>query len=171
MIREKVPAAFVPLSEERLYLRVTWVLLLLLALFPVLAPLLDLVGVARSGLPADHGAAFTALSGSSWEAARAAQPGIARFIGVLEQGYALHEVVFGVLFLVIVAIPFRRGERWSWFTCWAVLIADLGYTLTLARHDPTLFRQSLIADLALPALLLLQIRRFFPGRLIVGVSR
>jgi len=164
VIGEKPPTALVALGTGRLYLRVTWLLLLLLALFPVLAPLLDLVGVARSGLPADHAAAFSQLSGSSWGAARAAEPGFARFVSVLEQGYALHELVLGVLFLVIVAIPFRRGEKWSWFTCWAVLIAEVGYTFTLARHDPTLLRQSLIADLALPVLLLLQIRRFFPGR-------
>jgi len=145
------------------YIKVTWVLLVLLAAFPVLAPLADLAGIGKAGLPSDHMPAFAALAGVGWSAFKSSSPGAASYIGQLETGYALHEAVFGILFLVIVAIPLRRGERWAWFTCWAVLIADLGYTLTLARHDAGLFRQSLIALIALPVLLSLQAPRFFFG--------
>ena len=47
------------------------------------------------------------------------------------------------------------------FTCWLVLIADLGYTLTFGRHDPAILRNSLIADVALPVLLIIQAPPFF----------
>jgi hypothetical protein len=137
------------------------VLLLLLALFPVLASLLDLANVAANGIPSDHRAAFAAVSGLDWSPARAAAAGISRYVSLLETGYALHELVFGLLFLLIVAIPFRRGETWAWLGCWLVLIADLGYTFTFGRHDQAILRNSLIADVALPILLLVQAPRFF----------
>jgi len=38
---------------------------------------------------------------------------LAAFALHLEPGYALHERVFGIVFLVIVAIPVRRGRRWA----------------------------------------------------------
>jgi hypothetical protein len=82
-------------------------------------------------------------------------------VSLLEIGYAVHELVFGLLFLVIVAIPFRKGERWAWWANWIVLIADVGYSLTFGRFDPTLLGRSLIADIAVPILLLVQSRRFF----------
>jgi hypothetical protein len=152
------------LSGWALYLKVTWVLLVLLAVFPILAPIADLVGIAMNGIPSDHVPAFASISGSSWSGVKASSSGVAGFISQLETEYALHELVFGILFLMIVAVPFRRGERWAWFACWAVLIADIGYSLTLARHDAVLLRQSLIAVISLPVLLLVQAPRFFRRR-------
>jgi hypothetical protein len=35
------------------------------------------------------------------------------------------------------------------------MIANLGYTFTIARHDSTIMSRSLIADIAVPILLLL----------------
>jgi len=152
----------VGISKQPLYLKVALGLTLVLGLFPVLARVADVVGVLRTGLPTDHTAAFAAVSGMMWAAVRSTGPGV--YVSLLEIGYAVHELVFGLLFLVIVAIPFRKGEPWAWWTCWIVLIADVGYSLTFGRYDPTLLRQSLIADIALPVLLLIQLRRFFPRR-------
>ncbi len=136
-------------------------LLLLLGLLPVLASILDLIGIRANGVPSDHRAAFAAVARMDWTAAAAAATGVTRYVSLLETGYALHELVFGLLFLIIVAIPFRRGERWAWFACWVVLVADLGYTFTFGRYDSAILRNSVVADLALPILLLLQVPRFF----------
>ena len=141
-----------------------WLLLLALGIFPVLASLADLAAVLRAGLPADHQATFAQLAGLPWATAQQSLAGTARYVTLLETGYAVHELVFGLLFLVIVAIPFRSGERWAWWACWAVLIADVAYTLTFGRYDATIFRQSLIAAIALPVLLLAQLPRFFGTR-------
>lgn len=59
------------------------------------------------------------------------------------------------LFLAIVLIPLRRRERWAWWTCWALMIANLGYTFSFGVHDPQILRRSLIADAAVPVLLLI----------------
>lgn len=105
---------------------VTWLLLLLLALFFVVFPLLDLAGILRTGIPSDHAAAYRSLTGQDFPGAQAGGP--AGYIRQLELGYAVHELTFGLFFVVIVAIPFRRGQRWAWWACWISLIASVGYT-------------------------------------------
>ena len=136
---------------------VAWILLLLLSLFPVLASVADLVSDFDTGLPADHEATFLAIAGQPWSSTQASIPPVAAYITLLETGYAIHELVFGILFLVIVAIPLRRGHWWAWWVAWVVLAADLGYTQTFGQHDPTVFSRALIADVALPVLLLAQL--------------
>jgi hypothetical protein len=80
---------------------------------------------------------------------------VAHYISNLEYGYALHELVFAILFLAVVLIPFRRRERWAWVACWATVIASVGYSLTFGIHSPTIMRYSLVADVGIPVLLLL----------------
>src|SRR5690349_15815732 len=129
-----------------------WGLLLLLALFPVVAATADLQSDFRTGLPADHQATFAAVAGEQWSNVQISSPGVTSYIALLETGYAIHELVFGVLFLGIVAIPLRQGRWWAWWLCWVVLAADIGYTLTFGSHDATVFSRALIADIALPVL-------------------
>ena len=66
-------------------------------------------------------------------------------------------VGFELFALILIAIPFRRGERWAWYTLWM---------LPLMWVSQFVFSPDL-AYLMLAALttagLLLPLRRFFPG--------
>lgn len=135
----------------------SWIGLILLGAFNVFASVSDLAAAARTGLPSDHAGTFAAVAGRTWMSLKAAQPGVAHYVTLVERGYALHELVFAILFAVIVAIPLRARHRWAWWACWTVLIAYLGYTLTFGVHDSTILPRSLIAVIALPVLLLAQI--------------
>lgn len=143
------------------YATIAWILLLLLGALFIFAPLSDLAADARSGLPSDHLGAFLGVAGIAWGSALQSAPGITRYVTMLEVAYAVHELVFAILFVIIVAIPFRRGARWAWWACWVPMLANLTYSLTFGRHDPTILARSLIADIALPVLLLAQIPVFF----------
>jgi len=103
------------------------VLLLLLALFYVFGAISDLVADAGSGIPVDHLGAFTALAGSTFDHTKVAAPGTASYVTMLERGYALHELTFALMFIVILVIPFRRRRRWAWWAAWILMIANLGY--------------------------------------------
>lgn len=146
------------------YLDVGWVLLLILGLFFLFAPLADLAVDRSSGFPSDHQGTFRSVAGVSWSAAKSSSHGITRYVTLLETGYAVHELVFGIMFLTI---PFRRGERWAWWVCWAVFLAAITYTLTFGRHDSTILARSLVAAIGLPVLLLIQLPRFY-GRRVTG---
>lgn len=140
----------------------TWLLLVVLAVLTILFPVLDLVGITRSGLPSDHEAAYRALAGQAFPGVHAS--GVARYIRQLELGYALHELTFALFFLVIVAIPFRGGRRWAWWACWISLIATVGYAVTFARYSSTTLAYSLVPVVGIPLLLLAQAPRFFGNR-------
>ena len=142
-------------------LTAAWVLLLVLGAFFLFAAVSDLAADARTGLPTDHLAAFAQVTGSAWASAKQAAPGVTTYVTLLEYAYAVHELVFGILFVIIVAIPFRHRQRWAWWACWAVMLANVAYTLTFGRHDRTLLSRSLVADIVLPVLLVIYAPAFF----------
>lgn len=148
-------------SPQSRLLLAAWILLLVLGALFVFASLSDLLADARTGLPTDHTATFNNAAGMTWNSAQHAAPGITSYITLLETTYAVHELVFGLLFLIIVAIPFRRRARWAWWACWIPMLANLTYTATFGRSGGTTLVYSLIADIALPVLLLLHIPAFF----------
>jgi hypothetical protein len=115
----------------------------------------DLAADHKTGIPTDHTATFSKLAGQPFSSLVLSTPGVARYVTNLEVGYALHELTFAVLFLVLVLVPLRRGRMWSWLTCWAVMIANIGYIATFGVHDSTIFARSLAADIAVPVFLLL----------------
>jgi hypothetical protein len=143
------------------YLLVAWIFLLLLGAFILFAPVSDLVADAGTGLPSDHLEAFHAITGMSWVSAQQASPQITRYVTLLEVTYAVHELVFGLLFLIIVAIPFRRRMRWAWWACWVPMLANLTYTFAIAHYSTKTLTYSIIADVALPVLLLLHVPAFW----------
>ncbi len=157
---ERVPDSRVPVKQPR-YLLVAWLLLLLLGVFFLFASISDLVADARVGLPSDHMAAFHTVTGMAWASAQRSSPGITQYVTLLEITYAVHELVFGLLFLFIVALPFRRRARWAWWACWVPMLANLTYSFTFAHYSSTTLIYSLIADVVLPVVLLLHIPAFF----------
>lgn len=141
------------------------VLLLLLGAFYVYGAAADLMSLAMRNLPADHQGTFAKLAGGPFSQVKTASPGIASYITEVERGYALHELTFALLFIALIAIPFRRRQRWAWWAAWLPMIANLGYTFTFGVHDHTILTRSLIADIALPVLLIAHIPAFFgPNR-------
>jgi hypothetical protein len=78
-----------------------------------------------SGAAADPAIALglTGQSLEQLEAESAAAYGLYDFVS-RSQGWSL--VLLGVLIAVIVLIPFRRGERWAWWTAWALPVWAAG---------------------------------------------
>jgi hypothetical protein len=143
---------------------ISWVGLVVLGAFNLFAVAIDLAADASSGLPSDHTGTFGRLAGTSWAAFKAASHGAAQYMTTLERGYALHELVFAILFLAIVIIPYRARQWWAWWACWALLIGYLGYLLTFGVHDHTILARALVGVIALPVLLLLALPGFVSSR-------
>jgi hypothetical protein len=150
-----------PASKPSPIFTIAWVLLVIIGAFTILSSLFDLAADTRTGLPSDHLGAFSNIAGTVWQTAKQASPGITQYITQLEVAYAVHELVYGILFVLILAIPFRQGARWAWWACWAVLLANLTYTITFGAHDSTILIESLALDVLVPLLLLVQIPQFF----------
>lgn len=148
-------AAAKPLLPLSWYGRMGWVGLIVLGAFPVLASLTDLSQDVRGALPADHLPTFLHVAHESYTAFSQSNPAAAHYVHLLEVGYAVHELVFGLLFLAIVVWPLRGGRWWAWVACWAVLVADIAYSLTFGVNDRTILVRSLVANILTPICLIL----------------
>jgi hypothetical protein len=140
---------------SRILHRIGWIGLTVVGALMVFAVASDLRSDHSPGLPQDHQGTFTAVAGQSWANFVHASPGAAHYITRLEVGYALHELTFAALFLLIALIPLRRGATWAWWGCWAIMIAEVGYYATFGAQDPSIHARSLIAVIAVPVLLAL----------------
>ncbi len=143
------------------YFAVVWLLLLVLGAFFLFAVASDLAADANTGIPNDHSPTFLSVARITWPYAQRVAPGVSRYVTLLEVGYAFHELVFAILYLVIVAIPFRQGRVWAWWACWAVEIANVSYALTFGAHDPAILYRALAAAIVVPLLLLATAPWFF----------
>jgi len=103
--------------------------LMVQGVFYVFGAVSDLTSDASAGLPTDHTGTFTALSGTSYPNTQGSTPGTTHYITLLEHGYARHELTFTLLFLVLLAIHFRRRQRWAWWAAW-MLVNDSSGRLT-----------------------------------------
>jgi hypothetical protein len=64
----------------------------------------------KGWVPSDHTGTFATLSGTTWSNFKVADSGAASYISLLERGYSPHELTFAILFLLILAIPFRAAS-------------------------------------------------------------
>ena len=149
------------MAGRAVLMRISWIGLTVVGLFFLLAPVLDIVNTHAHGIPSDHATTFTEVAGSGFATVKASSPGVARYVSTLEYGYALYELTFGLLFLAIVLFALRRGQRWAWFACWAVLVGAIGYSATFGTHDSTILGRSLVADIGVPVLLALAVPTVF----------
>jgi hypothetical protein len=67
-------------------------------------------------------------------------------------------VGFNVFALVVILVPYRRGERWSWYTLWLLPLLWLSL-FALAPDLPFYLALAIITALGL----ILPVRRFFSG--------
>lgn len=136
-----------------------------------IAAVLVLFGVVdlASGAEADP-AIPRSLSGMTLDELRAEDPiGIELFDFMTRvNGWSL--VLLGGLLTVILLVPFRRGERWAWWTMWSIPAWAIGvavfYVVAGVQPDvpppPPMVSGPIVAVLS-AAILLLSAPRFFAG--------
>jgi drug/metabolite transporter (DMT)-like permease len=97
------------------------------AAFIAVGAVFDLITDAQGKLPSDHEATFRALTGLTWLQATNAAHAVTPYVLRAEAGYAAYELLFGVLFLIVAAIPLRRGEPWAWWCSWLLVAAFVAF--------------------------------------------
>ena len=130
--------------------RLWWVL-------PILSMVLVVFGVSDMliGITSDPGipVAIIGLTPSELEAASADGYRLADFM-VRTQGLAI--TAFGVLLTIVLLVPYRAGQRWSWYAAftlpvWAIAVplAYLGFGLAPgAPPSPPMYSGPIVAALS-----------------------
>jgi hypothetical protein len=139
--------------------KVAFTLLLAAGVFFAIGGAFDLLTDARGNLPSDHSGTFRAVAHTSWQHARLVAHPITRYVTRAETAYSAFQLLFGVLLLVVVAIPLRRGERWAWWCCWLLLPGFAAFGAVYGQHDSgNLSAAAVAAAVAVLALLVLRPR-------------
>lgn len=113
------------------------------------------------GLPGGPDA-VRSTTGVTWDAVVAQDATALTLLRGVSRAAGLAFLGFGVLVITVAGVPFRRGERWAWFTLWVVPVFMAGLVAHEMRGDfvqmPALLLVMSLAGLALPY------RTFFPRR-------
>lgn len=133
--------------------------------FLAIGAVFDLATDAAGKQPGDHSATFKAVTGTSWQQASLAVHPVIPYVTRAEAGYAAFELLFGVLFLVVAAIPLRRGERWAWWCSWLLILAFAAFAALFGAHDPANLTTAAVAGVVVAlALIALRQRPYTPDR-------
>jgi hypothetical protein len=82
------------------------------------------------------------VAGLSPDEIRETSPDLALLIDLQTRAGGIHLIVMGILWTVIMLIPFRRGARWAWwamwtFPGWALSVAVMYLFVELQPNEPT----------------------------------
>lgn len=82
---------------------------------------------------------------------------------VFDHVYVVALLVLGVLFLLVVAVPFRRRRPWAWWACWVVVAADAADAALFGPYEVGVLASSVLTA-ALVTVILLEFRPAFRPR-------
>jgi hypothetical protein len=94
-----------------------------------------------------EGVLFNRLTGTTWDALQAADPGAARLIDYQVRAGGAGLVLLGLFSLAICLTVLRRGERWAWSAMWVwpfgvALIVAVLWSATQGRAKGSRSRSS-----------------------------
>jgi hypothetical protein len=113
-----------------------WWLLVAIAVVVALFGLTDMA----SGLQADR-AITTVITGLGVDELLAQDPAGYRIADFMARTQGLNLLLLGVLFAIILVVPYRAGRRWAWWTmwllpAWAVLVPGMYLVFGTAPGAP-----------------------------------
>ncbi len=147
---------------EKAYEKHAWIIFFALGILGVIAGLAQVFAI--SGL-LDAGI-IRNLTGMTWEEIVTRSPGIASYISYLQRTIGVGILSGSVLLVAIAAIPYRKGERWSWYAIWipaALWIVATAIDLEAGASFGLLVFDVVFAVVWLTGLLL-PYKKFFPRK-------
>lgn len=149
---------------EKAYEKHAWILLFILGIVGLIFSLTDLLySFGLWGILADP-QEVTRTAGMTLEEISASFPRIGNYIrGQLIFG-GLYLFAVSVLEMVIVAVPFRREERWAWYVSWLVPTLLIAVVINNLRLGGSLWPLLMLFLIVSLLGLILPIRKYFPKK-------
>ena len=150
--------------SEKAYQKYAWVILLVVSVLSLLIGLGDFF-LAGDGDPA----LVESMIGTSWTEMKVSTPRVANLVNLLTRILGAWLIGFSILGIGISVTAYRNGEKWAWYTLWAL---PLTYVLIFAAFftadrvpgspvPPALYSAPGLFVLSILGLLL-PVKKFFP---------
>lgn len=143
-------------NVEKGYEKYAWVILFVFGLLTVIAAPINLRG-APPVPPSPEG-----MTGLTLDEMDARIPGMHSYIAGISRQLGNFMLAMGVLLMGIAAFPYRKGERWAWYTCWIIpvlLVIQIANSLATGGF---LWQFDFSALVIFLVGLFLPFRKFFP---------
>lgn len=101
-------------SHEKRYEKYAWIIIFVFGFLTVIAAPINLGG--RPPIPPSP----ETMTGLTLEEMETRIPGINSYISGIARQLGNFMLAMGVLLMGIAAVPYRKGERWAWYTCWII---------------------------------------------------
>ena len=147
---------------EKAYEKHAWIILFALGILGLIGGL----AIIFTGSGQLDAAIIRNLTGMTWEEIVTGSPGIASLISYLQRTIGVSALSGSILLVAIAAIPYRKGERWSWYVLWmpvSIWIAGTAIDLEAGASFMLLVFDLVFAVIWLTGLLL-PYRKFFPRK-------
>jgi hypothetical protein len=160
--------------RETWFERNGWTIFTGISLVTVLFGLGDMLS-GGSTFALGEGVLINRLTGTTWDARQAADPGAANLIDYQVRAGGAGLLLVGILSLAICVTALRRGERWAWYAMWVwplgvALIVAVLWSATRGPGEgipvPIISGSSTIVISVLT--LLLSARRYLRGPILAG---
>ena len=139
---------------EKRYEKYAWIIIFIFGLLSVMTAPINL-----SGRPPDPPSP-EGTTGLTLPEIGTRIPGILGYISSISTQLGNFMLAMGVLLMGIAAVPYRKGEKWAWYTCW---ILPVLLVIQLANSRGGFGWQADLVSLLLAlAGLFLPYRKFFP---------
>jgi len=145
-------------TVEKGYQKYAWILIAIIGAFYVFSGLVFLAGVNLDP------PLFNRLIGQSLNAFNSANPDKATAMTYLFHGVGLFGLGLGLFTIAISYKPYRRSEKWAWYTVWYLPIILLVAALANYLDGGQSWPGGLIFFIISLAGLLLPYRKFFPRK-------
>jgi hypothetical protein len=97
---------------EKAYEKHAWIILFVFGLLTVMAAPINLLGNAPNPPSA------VGMTGLTLDQMAVQLPGIHEYVSGISRQLGNFMLAMGVLLSGVAAVPYRKGERWAWYSCW-----------------------------------------------------
>ena len=142
------------MNNEKSYEKYAWIILFVVGLLAAFSSPIGLLGNPPNP-PSPEG-----TTGLSLDQIALRVPGMMAYIGSITRQLGNFMLAFGVMTMGVAAVPYRKGEKWSWYLSWIVPVLVV---IQLVNSNGGYLWQLDLAFLFLVlAGLFLPYRKFFP---------
>ena len=139
---------------EKRYVKYAWIIFFVFGFLAVITAPILFTGHPPNP-PSPEG-----MTGLTLEEMDARIPGMRGFLSSISVQLGNFMLAMGVLLMGIAAFPYRKGERWAWYTCWSLPVL-LVIQLANSRGGHG-WQADLVSLLLALAGLIMPYRKFFP---------
>jgi len=139
---------------EKAYEKYAWIIFFVYGFLAVIAAASILPGTPPNP-PSPQG-----MTGLTLDEMGTRIPGILGYISSISTQLGNFMLALGVLIMAIAAVPYRKGEKWAWYT-FCILLVNVGIQLANSRGG-FLWQLDLAFIFIVLAGLLMPYRKFFP---------